>query len=393
MRTSRPLRQQDDAGEEVGPPARAAGVVMVVVLVGQYHDGRRGHYDVSWWTVAYAVLLGVGAYAAGLPDLTRSPRSAISACVGATATGAVGISAAQLVTGSQLLPRFVVLTSAVLLVPWFLACSVVANGGRKQERYHDRVLLVAGDEEAAALRDELACALEHDAHLSLVLAPDVARPVALWDEPLVDRAITCGATVVVLDRVASADPTIVAQAATLHESGLRVRTLALFYEEWLGKLPVSELERISLMFDIGELHRARYGRTKRVADVAVGLVGCVVLVPVLAAVWLVNQAGNRGPLLYRQPRVGRGRTTFTIVKLRTMSAAEGPTADRRARPEDHARRSLAAPHPPRRAAAGVEHPSGRPVPGGSLGPSSPATSRSWPRSCRGTTSATSCGRA
>ena len=302
-----------------------SGVVMVVVLVGQFHGDRRGRYDVSWWTVAYAVLLGVGAYAAGLPDLTRSPRSALSACIGATATGAVGISAAQLVTGSQLLPRFVVLASAVLLVPWFLACSVVANGGRKQERHHDRVLLVAGDEEAAALRDELARVPEHDAHLSLVLAPDGARPVALWDEPLVDRAITCGATVVVLDRVASADPTIVAQAATLHESGLRVRTLALFYEEWLGKLPVSELERISLMFDIGELHRARYGRTKRVADVAVGLVGCVVLVPVLAAVWLVNQAGNRGPLLYRQPRVGRGRTTFTIVKLRTMSAAEGPT--------------------------------------------------------------------
>ncbi len=87
--------------------------------------------------MAYAVLLGVGAYAAGLLDLTRSPRSALSACIGATATGAVGISAAQLVTGSQLLPRFVVLASAVLLVPWFLACSVVANGGRKQERYHD----------------------------------------------------------------------------------------------------------------------------------------------------------------------------------------------------------------------------------------------------------------
>jgi len=302
-----------------------AGVIVVVAMVGQYHADHRGAYALSWWTVGYVVLLGVGAYAAGLPDLTRSPRSASAACMGATGAGAIGISAAQLVTGSQLLPRFVVLVSAVLLVPWLLACSVVANGGRKQERYHDRVLLVAGEEDAAALRDDLARTPEHDAHLAAVVGHEAAKPTAVWDEPLVDLAITSRATVLVLDRVASADPTIVAQAATLHESGLRIRTLALFYEDWLGKLPLSELERLSLMFDIGEVHRARYGRTKRVADVAVGLLGCVALVPVLAAVWMLNLAGNRGPLLYRQPRVGRSRTEFTILKLRTMTASDAPT--------------------------------------------------------------------
>ncbi len=44
--------------------------------------------------------------------------------------------------------------------------------------------------------------------------------------------------------------------ALLHERGMRVRTLSLFYEEWLGKLPLSELERMSLLFDISEVHRA-----------------------------------------------------------------------------------------------------------------------------------------
>lgn len=302
-----------------------AGVVVAVAVVGQYHASNRGPYQVSWWTVAYACLLGVGAYAAGLPDLTRSGRSAVAACVGATSTGAIGISAAQLVTGSQLLPRFVVLASAVLLVPWLLACSVVANGGRKQDRHHDRLVVVAGEEEVEALREELGRNPEHDAHLSAAMTHAAAKPVALWDEPLVDQVISSGATVLVLDRHASADQAIVAQAAALHEAGVRIRTLALFYEEWLGKLPVSELERVSLMFDIGELHRARYGRAKRVADVVVGLLGCIVLVPVLGVVWLVNLAGNRGPLLYRQPRVGRGRTIFTIVKLRTMRPGEGPS--------------------------------------------------------------------
>ena len=40
-----------------------------------------------------------------------------------------------------------------------------------------------------------------------------------------------------------------------------------------GKLPISELERASLLFDIGEVHRAGYGRAKRILDVPLALVG------------------------------------------------------------------------------------------------------------------------
>ena len=46
----------------------------------------------------------------------------------------------------------------------------------------------------------------------------------------------------------------------LHEDGVRIRTLSMFYEQWLGKLPIGELERVSLLFDIGELHAVGYPR-------------------------------------------------------------------------------------------------------------------------------------
>ena len=301
-----------------------AGVLCVVLVVGEQHVRTRGPYQLSWWTLAYVGLLCVGAYAAGLPDVTRTSRSALAAGVGAVVAAALGISVAQLLLSSQVLPRFVVLVSAVALVPWFLACTVVANGGRKQERWHDQLLLVAGQEEEAELRQELSSQPEHFAYLSELLLRADARPIGVDDQPLVAHARKCGATVVVLDRLASADAAIVSQAATLHQSGVRIRTLASFYEDWLGKLPLSELEQMSLMFDIGSVHRARYGRVKRVGDVVAGLMGCVVLVPVLGVVALLNLAGNRGPLLYRQSRVGRYQREFTILKLRSMLPSDGP---------------------------------------------------------------------
>jgi lipopolysaccharide/colanic/teichoic acid biosynthesis glycosyltransferase len=133
------------------------------------------------------------------------------------------------------------------------------------------------------------------------------------------------ATVVVLDRDAQLSQSIIDQVASLHESGVRVRTLSLFYEEWLGKLPVSELERVSLMFDIGELHRVRYSRVKRVLDVTIATGGVLLLLALSPFVLAGNIFGNRGSLLFRQTRVGRNGKHFTIYKFRSMAADGIPT--------------------------------------------------------------------
>jgi lipopolysaccharide/colanic/teichoic acid biosynthesis glycosyltransferase len=92
----------------------------------------------------------------------------------------------------------------------------------------------------------------------------------------------------------------------------------LFYEEWLAKLPLSELERASLLFDIRELHGPRYVRVKRLLDVTLGLGGLIALILVEPFVLLGNVIGNRGPLLYRQQRIGKNGVTFEVLKFRTM---------------------------------------------------------------------------
>ena len=62
---------------------------------------------------------------------------------------------------------------------------------------------------------------------------------------------------------------------------------------------------------------------KRFLDLVVAVVGLAVLWPWLTFVMLLIKLDSRGPALYRQQRVGRGRRPFRIWKFRTMvSGAE-----------------------------------------------------------------------
>jgi len=299
------------------------GAAGVVLGLGKYHAANIGHYDFTnsfrfAWSIFYIVLLCLAAYAVGLPDLTRGSRSAVVSALAASGVAALSISLMQLVVGSSLLPRFVVFGAAIILVPWDVACAVLATGGRTRAEDRDRVVAVVSLDEADALRAELGQAPERNAAIVDDLRVDAARSDQPKQRPLVESVVRNGASVVVLDREAQNDESIVGQAAALHEAGIRVRTLTLFYDEWLGKLPVWELERVSLMFDIGELHRARYGRLKRLFDLVVAVIGVVPLVIAIPFVAAGNLIANRGPLFYRQPRVGKNGTGFQIIKFRTM---------------------------------------------------------------------------
>lgn len=308
------------------------GVVGVVLGLGKYHAERIGFYDYTdsyrfSWAFAYIAVLCLAAYGLGLPEVPKTLRSRLPTSLAASAVGAVGISLVQLFVGDALLPRFVVFGAALLLVPWFYLASTVAQAGRSALEQRDRVIVVGPASLAVELTEELSGNPEKPASVVAHLTEQAAAAVSDRMRPLVNAVREEGATVLVLSGAAQADECIIDQAASLHESGVRVRTQSLFYEEWLGKIPVADLGRVSLFFDIGEIHRDRFGRVKRLVDIVAGLIGVVVLVCLTPVVLVANRFANRGPLFFKQPRIGRSGQEFQILKFRTMLAGSDEVGD------------------------------------------------------------------
>jgi exopolysaccharide biosynthesis polyprenyl glycosylphosphotransferase len=105
----------------------------------------------------------------------------------------------------------------------------------------------------------------------------------------------------------------------LHFSGVRTYTLELFHEVYWRKILLNRLNQTWLFQEGFQITRDRvYERLKRLSDIVCALVGLVLASPLLlacaAAIWL----GDRGPVIFRQTRVGKNRVAFQVCKLRTM---------------------------------------------------------------------------
>lgn len=73
---------------------------------------------------------------------------------------------------------------------------------------------------------------------------------------------------------------------------------------------------------------------KRLLDIALTVPAIIVLAPVLALVAIAVKLDSPGPVLFKQPRVGRGNRSFQIMKFRSMRAELSDTAGERSTGRD-----------------------------------------------------------
>lgn len=90
------------------------------------------------------------------------------------------------------------------------------------------------------------------------------------------------------------------------------------YEEYTGKIAVEHLRPSWLIFSAGFKKSRTLAAVKRSIDVVVALIGLVAALPVMVLVGLAVRLTSKGPVLYRQCRVGLRGKNFWVYKFRTM---------------------------------------------------------------------------
>ena len=101
-------------------------------------------------------------------------------------------------------------------------------------------------------------------------------------------------------------------------SGVRVTTLAGFFERVYGEVPIESLKASWLIYGEGFSQGRVRNLVKRVFDVMAALTLLVLTLPVMALTALAIRFETRGPAIYRQERLGRGGIPFTLLKFRSM---------------------------------------------------------------------------
>ena len=97
--------------------------------------------------------------------------------------------------------------------------------------------------------------------------------------------------------------------------GINVEDWTTFYEKQTGKVLVTNLRPSWLIFSDGfrKTHTTR--TVKRAMDIALASIVLVVTFPVMVAVACAIKLTSRGPVLFRQQRVGEGERIFVLNKF------------------------------------------------------------------------------
>ncbi len=119
-------------------------------------------------------------------------------------------------------------------------------------------------------------------------------------------------------------PEVSQQLIRYYFNGTPTYTLELFYQVYLRKIPLYRLNPTWLFQEGFEIAREPvFDRIKRISDIVLACIGMVVFAPFIIvggiAIWLED----RGPVFFRQTRIGKNHVPFQICKLRTMRPVSG----------------------------------------------------------------------
>ena len=115
------------------------------------------------------------------------------------------------------------------------------------------------------------------------------------------------------------------ELVTLRVQGVRVEEASSALSSLTGRIPLRVMKPSWFVFSDG-FHRSKWNDLlKRILDLVASVVGLVLSLPIMLLVGLAIRLDSKGPIIYRQTRVGRMGKCFEVLKFRSMGVdAETP---------------------------------------------------------------------
>jgi exopolysaccharide biosynthesis polyprenyl glycosylphosphotransferase len=109
------------------------------------------------------------------------------------------------------------------------------------------------------------------------------------------------------------------QLVDFYFAGIPTYTLELFHQIYWRKIPLYRLNQTWLFQEGFRVAREPvFERIKRLSDIGLSFFGLILGAPLLLVAGLAIWIEDRGPVFFRQTRIGRHRAPFQLYKLRTM---------------------------------------------------------------------------
>jgi len=108
------------------------------------------------------------------------------------------------------------------------------------------------------------------------------------------------------------------ELVTLRVQGVRVDDASSVLSALTGRIPLHAVKPSWFVFSDG-FHRSKWNELlKRTLDLAAGIVGLLLSLPIMTLVAVAILLDSKGPVIYRQTRVGRMDRCFDVMKFRSM---------------------------------------------------------------------------
>jgi sugar transferase (PEP-CTERM system associated) len=105
---------------------------------------------------------------------------------------------------------------------------------------------------------------------------------------------------------------------TCRKNGIQVEDGVTFYEKLSGRIPLAGLNPSSLIFSDGFKRLRLTMICKRLIDVFLSCIGLMVTLPLWVPLAVAIKLDSKGPVLFRQERLGQDEKRFQLLKFRTM---------------------------------------------------------------------------